>query len=321
MAKAAGLPGIYFVAMSAHDSPEATAELVHEGYEAATTYHGFQLAWQRAQSDRFPYADLLETCPELWRNAEKSAQGLLYMPIVDTGWDARPWHGDKSLVAEGRTPELFGKLCREAREYADQTGKKIIAIGPMNEWGEGSYIEPYAEYGFGDLDQLRAAFCEPGDWPPNLIPSDVGLGPYDLPPLETRTSWEFDDSSGLGGWTTNGDVADLKAADGLLMGRSRGRDPLLQVSGLQVEASQLRHLTLRMRCQRDQHVQVFWATTLVFLSEDSSLGFDVVGDGQFHEYELDLSQNRLWRGIVNALRIDPATEPGVAFAWDYVRLH
>ena len=192
MAKAAGYPGIYFVAMSGHDSPERTKELVSEGYEAATTYHSFQLTWQRAQSDRFPYAGLLDTCPELWREAEKSAQGLLYLPIVDTGWDARPWHGEKTMVAYGRTPELLGKLCQLGRQYADETGKKIILLGPVNEWGEGSYIEPYAEYGFQDLDQVRAAFCEPGDWPPNLIPADVGLGPYDLPPVAAKTAWEFD---------------------------------------------------------------------------------------------------------------------------------
>ena len=109
MAKAAGYPGIYFVAMSSHDHPDRTRELIREGYEAATTYHSFQLAWQRAQSDRFPYAKLLDTCPELWREAEQSARGLLYLPIVDTGWDARPWHGDKSIVAYGRTPELLGQ--------------------------------------------------------------------------------------------------------------------------------------------------------------------------------------------------------------------
>ena len=186
MAKAAGLKGIYFAAMSAHENPEQTELLVQEGYEGATTYHGFQLAWQRAQSDHFPFSDLLDTCPEVWQETERTAAGLLYMPIVDTGWDARPWHGDKSIVARDRTPEAFGKLCRLAREYADRTKKKIVILGPLNEWGEGSYIEPYAEYGFQDLDQVRAAFCTPGTWPPNVIPADVGLGPYDLPAIAAQ---------------------------------------------------------------------------------------------------------------------------------------
>jgi hypothetical protein len=320
MAKAAGYPGICFVAMSSHDQPERTKELVGEGYEAATTYHGFQLAHQRAHSDRFPYAALLDTCPELWREAEKSARGLLYLPIVDTGWDARPWHGEKSVVAYGRTPELLGNLCRLARRYADETGKKIIALGPVNEWGEGSYIEPYAEYGFQDLDQVRAAFCEPGDWPPNLIPSDVGLGPYDLPPVAAKTAWDFSTDGALDGWSPNGDVAELAAKDGLLSGRSTGRDPVVQVSGLQVEADSLHRLTFRLRSDRAQRVQVFWATTLASLSEEASLGIQVAGDGQFHDYELDLAKNTHWRGVVTALRIDPATEPGVQFALDFVRL-
>lgn len=320
MAKAAGYPGIYFVAMSSHDNPDRTQELISEGYEAATTYHGFQLAHQRARSDRFPFADLLDTCPELWREAERSARGLLYLPIVDTGWDARPWHGDKSVVAYGRTPELLGKLCRLARQYADQTGKQIIALGPVNEWGEGSYIEPYAEYGFQDLDQVREAFCEPGDWPPNLIPADVGLGPYDLPPVAAKTAWEFNTDGALEGWSANGDVAELTVKGGALEGRSTGRDPVVQVAGLEVEADRMHRLSFRLRSDRDQRVQIFWATTLAAMSGEASLGLQVVGDGQFHDYELDLASSPHWRGLVSILRIDPATEPGVKFALDHVRL-
>jgi hypothetical protein len=320
MAKAAGYPGIYFAAMSSHDNPDRTKEVLSEGYEAATTYHGFQLAHQRAKSDWFPFSALLDTCPELWREAEKSAQGLLYLPIVDTGWDARPWHGDKSVVMHGRTPELLGKLCRLAREHADQTGKKIIALGPVNEWGEGSYIEPYAKYGFQDLDQVREAFCEPGDWPPNLIPSDVGLGPYDLPTVAAKTAWEFNADGALEGWSTNGDVAGLEAKGGALTGRSTGRDPIIQVPGIEIEADRTNRLQFRMRSDRNQRVQVFWATTLTAMTEITSVGTQVAGDGQFHDYEIDLSKSPHWRGVVNILRIDPATEPGVTFAFDYIRV-
>jgi hypothetical protein len=106
----------------------------------------------------------------------------------------------------------------------------------------------------------------------------------------------------------------------LLAGRSTGRDPILQVTGLQVEADRLHRLAFRLRSDRDQRVQVFWATTLTAMSEQTSLGIQVVGDGQFHDYELDLAKNPYWRGIVNILRIDPATEPGAKFAFDYVRL-
>lgn len=320
MVRAAGLPGIYFVAMSSHESLQRSQELKAEGYEAMTTYHGFGLARQRANSDLFPYSGILDTCREVWQQEDQRSAGLLYMPIVDTGWDSRPWHGEKSMVAYGRTPELFGKLCREARKYADETKKKIIAIGPWNEWGEGSYIEPYAEYGFQDLDQLRAAFCEPGDYPPNLIPSDVGRGPYDLKPEPLKTAWEFNADGDREGWTS-GQIADFEVRSGVLRGKSTGNDPILQSSRLQVEAAQFRRLSFRMRITASDQAQVYWGTTTSKINARDCVTFDVIGDGNFHDYEIDFSKQRRWRGMINTLRIDPGSKPNVQFEIDHIRLH
>ena len=135
-----------------------------------------------------------------------------------------------------------------------------------------------------------------------------------------KTAWEFDCRRRSGGLDGNGDVAELAAKDGLLLGRSTGRDPVLQVPGIQVEASRLHRLSFRMRSDRDQRVQVFWATTLTAMNGDASLGIEVLGDGQFHDYEMDLAKSPHWRGMVSILRIDPATEPDVEFAFDYIRL-
>jgi hypothetical protein len=321
MAKAAGYRGIYFVAMSSHDSPERIQELKHEGFAAETSYHAFQLAWQQTGSDYFPYASVVDTSPTVWRQEDQRAQGLPYFPVVDTGWDPRPWHGNKTMVALDRTPQLLGKLCRDARQYAEQTGKKIIALGPWNEWGEGSYIEPYAQYGFQDLDQIRAAFCEPGDWPPNLIPADVGLGPYDLPAPQQKTAWEFNTDGDLEGWTSNSHVAGLEVKGGSLRGRSTGYDPLLIVAGLQVEALRLHHLRFRFRADTPGKVQLFWATTMAKMSNLTNIDVDVAGDGQFHEYDVDLAKNLRWRGLVKEFRFDPAVRAGVKFEIDYIRLH
>ena len=320
MARAAGYKGIYFVAMSSHESPERVKEVKAEGYEATTTYHGFGLARKEAKSDYFPFAKAVATARDTWKEEDDRADGLLYMPIVDTGWDPRPWHGEKTTVAFGRTPQLFGKLCEAARKYADETKKRIIAIGPWNEWGEGSYIEPYAEYGFADLDALRAAFCEPGDWPPNLIPADVGRGNYDLPPFVAKTAWEFNTDGDLENWSPGGGVADLKTAGGLLSGRSVGHDPVLSMPGLQVEAKRVGRATFRMRSDKPTQVQFFWATRLAKMSGQTCVTMNVPGDGQFHDYEIDLSKQMRWRSAVTAIRLDPAVQPGVKFDIDYIRL-
>jgi len=183
MAKKAGYKGIHFVAMGYFKSAALSAQLKSEGYEASTTYHSFPYAQKKiASPQRFPFSEVVRQSPEIWSAEDEQSGGLDYWPVIETGWADEPWAGkEKATVIHDRTPEEFGKLCRLAREYADKHNKKIIALSPWNEWGEGSYIEPYAQHGFGHLDQLRDAFCEPGNYPKNLTPADVGRGPYDLP--------------------------------------------------------------------------------------------------------------------------------------------
>jgi len=319
MARQAGYPGIYFVAMSSHESDERCVQLKQEGYEAFTSYHGFQLAESRAGSTTFPFSQVVETSPEVWRAADERASGLTYLPIVDTGWSSEPWHRNQARVIHGRTPELFGRLCRLAADYARQNNKRIIAVGPWNEWGEGSYIEPYAKYGFGDLDQMRDAFCPPAQWPPNVVPADLGRGPYDLPPTPLRTAWDFEDPGDAQGWTHNSALR-IQVDGGSLRGESVGGDPVLQGPRVLVEADRYRRLLVRMSSSRNDTAQLFWSTTASPVSESNSVRFDVAGDGSLREYSVDLRASRRWRGVITSLRLDPATGPGTRFAIDSIRL-
>ena len=52
-----------------------------------------------------------------------------------------------------------------------------MLVGPINEWGEGSYAEPNAEYGFGMYEAIRNTFgIKPAEgWPVNFTPKDVGM--------------------------------------------------------------------------------------------------------------------------------------------------
>lgn len=319
MARQAGLPGIYFVAMSSHDSADRCRQLKAEGYEAFTSYHGFQLAEHQLGTQYFSFEEVVRTSPQVWQDCDERASGLDYYPIVDTGWSSEPWHRASARVIHGRTPERFGRLCQAARRYADERGKRIVCLGPWNEWGEGSYIEPYAEYGFGDLDALRAAFCPPGDYPPNLVPADVGLGPYDLEfPLQ-KTAWEFNTSGDLEGWTPNGAVQ-VKAAGGTLQGVTTGDDSILSGPPVRIDARETRNLAIRVKSSRATRVQLFWGTTVLQPNETTAVGFDVPGDNQWHDYALALDKQPAWRGVIVSLRFDPATRAGAEFAVDFIRL-
>ena len=319
MAREAGLPGIYFVAMSSHSNAGNCRELKSEGYEAFTSYHGFQLAEQELGTKYFSFEEVVRTSPQVWKDCDERASGLDYFPIVDTGWSSEPWHRSSARVIHGRTPERLERLCRAAREYAEQTGKKIVCLGPWNEWGEGSYIEPYAEYGFNDLDAVRRAFCPPGNYPPNVIPADVGLGPYDMSFSAEKTSWEFDCEEDLKAWTPNGAVR-VELADGVLKGHTTGADPILSGPSVRIDTSQIHKLAIRMRSSRATAAQLYWGTTMLRPSETTSVRFQVPGDNQWHEYTFDLRDSSAWRGVAVSLRLDPSWHSDTDFAVDYLRL-
>ena len=181
MARKAGYPGITFVAMGYDFSKQNIDALVAEGYSGVTTYH----EWGALQSAQGPqhlkFEDVVKTAAQSWTGKNAAAGSLAYYPVVDTGWDSRPWHGDKALVFEGRTPELFYQLLQGVWQFAVNNDKKIVILGPVNEWGEGSYIEPCVEFGFKMYEAVREAFSPDTGRPVNVAPSDLHKGPYDYP--------------------------------------------------------------------------------------------------------------------------------------------
>ncbi len=62
---------------------------------------------------------------------------------------------------------------------AAELGSRMLLLDNWNEWGEGHYLAPYQEYGFGYLDAVRKVFTEAPEPHRDLIPEDIGMGPYD----------------------------------------------------------------------------------------------------------------------------------------------
>ena len=77
----------------------------------------------------------------------------------------------------GITVEAFARICRDAKRFSDETGIRLLHVGPLDEWGEGSIGYPNAQHGFGMLEAVRDTFgVKPADgWPINYTPEDVGL--------------------------------------------------------------------------------------------------------------------------------------------------
>ncbi|MCC6155304.1 MAG: glycoside hydrolase family 99-like domain-containing protein, partial [Candidatus Hydrogenedentes bacterium] len=107
MAKAAGYEGIEFVALNYSFAKTNIETLLNVGFRGITTYHEWGGVADSRTSRRAHFDDVVRTVGASWRQKQTDAGALTYYPVVDTGWDSRPWHGDKAFVIDGRTPAHF----------------------------------------------------------------------------------------------------------------------------------------------------------------------------------------------------------------------
>ena len=277
-----------------------------------------------------PFETLVEGYRRQWSHlVEQSPVPLSPLPVTG-GWDSRPWHGENELIRFGRTPVLFKQHLIDARKFLEErrtspgAGKSVI-IEAWNEWGEGSYIEPHQEFGFGYLDAIRDVFTAASKSHQDITPADVNLGPYDVPEQRrSRTSWDF--TTDPEGWTAMMGLGDVRVAEGCLMTLTTSNDPALFSPPLQARASEFASVSIRLKLQPahgrpfQDKAQLFWQTRQLSESEATSARFEVQGDGRWHDYLVPVAQNRRWRGVITRLRLDPCNRPDIQVALDAVRL-
>jgi len=113
----------------------------------------------------------------------KRTQDLGVLPQVVTvsqGWSG--WHDEGSIWKI--PPAEYKTLLQKAKEFvrtmpAGQLGSKTLLLDNWNEWSEGHYLAPHKEFGFGYLDAVREVFSTAPKDHVDLLPQDLGLGPYD----------------------------------------------------------------------------------------------------------------------------------------------
>jgi len=321
MARQAGYPGISFYVVNSDYSQSDVETLLKEGYYGITNYHEWGEQPGKLKVGR--YENVLKKAPEAWEAKEQSAGGLQYIPVIDTGWDSRPWHGDEAYVIRGRTPALFGDLCQKGREFSVKHRKPFIILGPVNEWGEGSYIEPCTEYGFDMLEQVRLVFGAGNSqrWPHNVSPADVGLGPYDFQVVPPVTAWLFDKDPQE--WSAFMGIGNLGVAEGCLAFTTTSADPALVAGANGLDAAgftQMEIVMLVAGAPDDSRAQLFWAPMGGATEEATSVQVPLIPGGQMQTYRFDLKANPKWKGRLSSLRFDPCNAKDAQVRIDSIRL-
>ena len=359
LAREAGLPGIRFAMFANAGRPGGKTEamLRKAGIEEFFQYN-FAWPWMvraslpparqatfAAKGHPFSYTyDYVRDASASWWAKNWKPGAVPYWPTLCTGWDSTPRDFEVASKITGRTVEDFAAICRAARAFCESNGVTRVLVGPLNEWQEGSYIEPNVEYGFRMYDALRDAFCEKpsGGWPRNLVPSDVGLGPYDYPPLDrpARTAWDFDDGGDLQGWYRNPYGAQtIWAHDGVLeffrtfAGRSRAS---IRSRPAPFTAAPFAAFEVRMRLRPaggtgpkpkgNERVRLFWGTPELpifdkanVIQTRSSAAVPAKIDGEWHVYRIPVAENPLWKGMVDELWFDPSDLQHVTAEIDWMR--
>jgi len=325
LCRAEGLGGLYLVGC-AYPPRERIAAMQTQGYDAATGYNYAYAGMRPGQGNRAPYDSAIAGYRDIWE--EISGYGLLdYIAVTDPGWDSRPWHGESALARTGKSPGKFKRMLELARQFADrhpvgQQRQKLVLVEAWNEVGEGDFIEPHRQAGFGYLDAIREVFTDAPRPHQDLAPGDVGLAAPQWPSLHAwkwLTEWEFDREGEAEGWVPGMGLTDFLVRGGALQAAVKTSDPALWVP-VDFDAEDYPRAVLRMRLDRGEMAQLFWTTRTSPESEPNSLRFPTIADNQYHEYTLDLASVPTWQGEVIRLRLDPNSDPESRVAVDYFRL-
>ena len=261
------------------------------------------------------------------------------MPQVVTltqGWSG--WKDEGTIWK--LPPEDYENLLRKGKEFIEtnipknELGSKMVILDNWNEWSEGHYIAPYREYGFGYLDAVRRVFSDAPESHDDLIPADIGFGPYDLPKtmFENRTSWTFRGTdyenwrrhfSPTQDWRAMMHVKDLQNSGNCLTFESTASDSAIWTAQDRVRALQFEKMIVRMKTSvsKDDTLQLFWKTEQQpQYSDENSVRVTVRPSSDFIEYAIPLKENAGWQGRVTELRFDPVMTSGIKMEIEHIRL-
>lgn len=181
VAKEKGYKGIYFIGMRGPDaeSRDFLKKFEDWGFRRTCVYRYLGSGVKGAPYDdegNRPYKWIADTSLNHWRTLAANSR-IPFLPSLSTAWDNRPWCGEAGWAVTGYNVADFARVCRDAKRYSDESGERMLLLGPLDEWGEGEIGYPNAEHGFGILESVRNTFGrKPAKgWPVNYAPEDVGL--------------------------------------------------------------------------------------------------------------------------------------------------
>ena len=98
-------------------------------------------------------------CQKIWTALLRSEPLFGYKTYFCgvSGYDDTPRRGQSGEIIIHNSPEVFGENLQKLMEKSIRYGNEYLFINAWNEWGEGMYLEPDMQNGYGYLEAVKNA--------------------------------------------------------------------------------------------------------------------------------------------------------------------
>jgi len=328
-ARERGFAGVYFVALQ--NNTPFLLEYNRGGFDAVTAYaYGFRdIPWD-TKTRSIPYDALIPKHRECFEIAQTQAhaQGLDYIPTAWVGWDDNARAGERSIRTRGNTPAAFRRMIEMLPEYAEND-TRLALFESWNEWGEGSQAEPGKPYGFQRLNAIRDVLTQARKAYDVPVPTEDDIARFNTSikydevhnmylqryaakvGVEHELNLDFNDGAhSLYLQPMNG-IRSNRIENGVMRGSCYNNDPIyFGPPMMDLDPAKIKGFKLRMKKTAGTTGQIFWITDEEKnWAEERSAKFDLIPESEYHEYEIDLSGKKNWKGRIRQLRFDPTNAP------------
>jgi len=177
------------------------------------------------------------------------------------GFDNDPWSKKLNNNITWRLkPTGYQQLAENVKAWIDSNGsginRRLVLLGCWDEFGEGHYVCPTEEYGYGYLDAVRSIFTNCDNTPYSNNPLEDGFGPYDSYYKNHQAYYTFDVNNGSVINDASGFSRDATASGGTWTSSGKfggawllnGTSDYLQISGADATHKSFLHNYYGSRC-------------------------------------------------------------------------
>ncbi len=176
-----GFDGLHLIAEYRGDDPSVLDRFKACGIDYSFAYCFHTVSPEASQEEA------VETLRSTHQGRFERRDVLPDVPTIAVGWRPEPWETYAGYSASPHwwlEPAGYKHQAQNLRammesQPEDCLSSRMVMLDNLNEWGEGHYILPHREFGFDYLEAIRATFTDAPVPHRNILPEDIGLGPYD----------------------------------------------------------------------------------------------------------------------------------------------